>query len=105
MNTGFIFENLLRVAHREDVDIKICDLKANYGLIKGKRIALNNTMDMEKMNYTLAHELAHLFLHKNEGDTINGDRHQEYEEQADYSAKFLIHCLSSIQGVKNNEKE
>lgn len=98
MNKGFIFEKLLKIAQKEDVDIKICGLKANYGLLKGKRIALNNTMNMEEINYTLAHELAHLFLHTGHGDTINSDKHQEYEEQADYAARFLLHCLSFIGG-------
>ncbi len=98
MDKGFIFENLLRVAQQQDVDIKICGLKANHGLLKGKRIALNNAMSMEELNYTLAHELAHLFLHADQGDTIHSDRHQEYEEQADYAARFLLHCLSCAQG-------
>jgi Zn-dependent peptidase ImmA (M78 family) len=77
MDKGLIFENLLHVAKKQDVNINICGLKANYGLLKGKRIALNIGMGMDKMNYTLAHELAHLFLHADQGDTIHSDKHEE----------------------------
>ena len=96
MDKGLIFENLLHVAQKEEAVIRLGELQGHYGLLKGKRIALNIGMGIDKMNYTLAHELAHLFLHADQGDTINSDRHEEYEEQADYAAKFLLHCMECI---------
>lgn len=96
MDKGIIFENLLRIVQKEDAKVLFCDLKGFYGRLSGERIALNIGMGIDKMNYTLAHELAHLFLHADQGDTINSEKHEEYEEQADYAAKFLLHCMECI---------
>lgn len=90
MEQGKIFEKLIRLSGKEGLKVAFVPLKVSYGRIKGDRIGLWNEMDIEKINYTLAHELAHHFLHFDKGDMINGDNSAAYEEQADRAAKMLI---------------
>lgn len=52
-------------------------------------------MTEEEYIETLAHELAHHFLHYEKGDTISSDKHAEYEEQADRADNMLLVALST----------
>ncbi len=92
MEQGKIFEKLIRLSGREGLRVAFVPLTVSYGRLKGDRIGLWNGMDMEKINYTLAHELAHHFLHYDKGDTMSNNA--QYEEQADRAAKMLIAALS-----------
>lgn len=65
------------------MNVAFVPLQASYGRLKGDRLALCFGMDIDKMTYTLAHELAHHFLHYDKGNTIDSEKHDEYEEQAD----------------------
>ncbi len=51
-------------------------------------------MTIDRINYNLAHELAHVYLHYDKGDTIRSERHADYEEQADRAAKMLLELAS-----------
>jgi Zn-dependent peptidase ImmA (M78 family) len=62
--------------------------------MKGDRIGIRQSLPtIEDINYILAHEIAHVYLHYDKGDTITSDRHDEYEEQADRAAKMLLDML------------
>lgn len=93
MDQGKVFEKLIKISGKADMQVKFIPFKANYGHLNGDRIGLYNDMSIEKINYTLAHELAHHFLHFDKGDTINSEYHEDYEEQADRAAKMLLQAL------------
>lgn len=61
-----------------------------------KRIGIRVDMSVEEYVYTLAHELAHYFLHYDKGDIIVREEHEEYEEQADRAANMLL-CVLSVE--------
>lgn len=65
------------------------------------KIGLRIGMSLEEYIDTLAHELAHYFLHYDKGDTISSEKHDEYEEQADRAAKML---LAALEALEANEK-
>lgn len=71
------------------------------GLLKGNRIGLAERLkaDAEKQDYILAHELAHAYLHRDKGDTINSPFHHEYEEQADRAAELVLDLLTYIKNT------
>ena len=94
MDQGKVFARLVKVAGAEDLNVAFVPLQASYGRLKGDRLALCFGMDIDKMTYTLAHELAHHFLHYDKGNTIDSEKHDEYEEQADRAAKMLLQALS-----------
>lgn len=81
--------------------VKFKPLQYNDGRLKGNRIALGEHLkgDKDKVNFILAHELAHYYLHSDKGDTINSTDHESYEEQADRSAallcSFIRYCESN----------
>ena len=60
----------------------------------GNKVDLKSSLNIDELNYTLAHELAHFYLHFDKGDTINNDKNVEYEEQADRTAKLLLDALA-----------
>ena len=54
-------------------------------------MAIANDRELNEMNFTLAHELAHAYLHYDKGNILENDG--SYEEQADRAAKMLIDAL------------
>lgn len=88
------------------INVKFKPLKysnGRYAYRRGEfRIALAEDLkkDEAKATYILAHELAHHYLHKDKGDTINSPNHMEYEEQADRAAFMLLDFIIFQQNEK-----
>lgn len=97
MDQGKIFERLLRLANSKGVIVRFCPFQIYEGRLKGNRLGIAQDLSIDKINYNLAHELAHAYLHYDKGDTIHSERHAEYEEQADRAAGMLLE-LASLQG-------
>ncbi|MEY8519184.1 ImmA/IrrE family metallo-endopeptidase [Lachnospiraceae bacterium 29-84] len=93
-----IFEKLMLLAKRNGIDVRFLPFKAYKGLLRADSnnatIGIKSDMGFNEKTYTLAHELAHYYLHSGNGDIIGGDRHAEYEEQADRAAKMLLAALA-----------
>lgn len=90
-----LFSRLIFLSGENNIEIVIKPLKSKAkGMLVDNTIGLSNKLSVEEMNYTLAHELAHYFLHYDKGDTITSEKHAEYEEQADRAAKMLLTALS-----------
>lgn len=98
MDSGKIFEGLVHLARQHNVIVDFCPFESNKGMLYGddKKMVIGIKMDMgfDEYVYSLAHELAHYFLHYDKGDTIKSEKHKEYEEQADRAAKMLLDALS-----------
>ncbi|WP_294378193.1 ImmA/IrrE family metallo-endopeptidase [uncultured Clostridium sp.] len=91
-------EKLKRFAEAKGFDVRIMDLNVDKecGYLLNKCIFVNNNENVSKdrVAYTLAHEIAHGYLHKDKGNTINSPKHVEYEEQADRAAHMILDLLS-----------
>lgn len=59
------------------------------------KIGLRKGLSENEATYTLAHELAHIYLHIDKGNTIESPHHAEYEEQADRAAKMLLDFIKT----------
>lgn len=94
MDSGKIFERLIHLSRKKGLQVKFAPLQYNYGRIKGNRVGIANDIDIDKINYTLAHELAHAYLHYDKGDIITNDG--IYEEQADRAADMLLAMAAEI---------
>ena len=93
---GEIFADLLNIAKKREMRIQIFpEFKGYQGMLYKNRIAIRGGMDIDKINYILAHELAHSYLHFDKGDTIRSDKHQEYEEQAERATIMLLDALET----------
>lgn len=84
---------LIRLANKKNIRVKLVDLKAHKGLLKGNRLCIDSKLNIKDLRYTLAHELAHAYLHVDKGDTINSLLNKEYEEQANRAANLIIDLL------------
>jgi len=87
-NQGKIFERLIHLSRVRGLQVKFAPLQCNYGRLKGDRVAIANDMTLEQVNVTLAHELAHSYLHYDKGNILENDGN--YEEQANRAAEMLI---------------
>ncbi len=91
-------ERLIHLAEENNIIVGFAPLPVSKGRLKcvrGEvRIGIRMGMSFDEYVYTLAHELAHYYLHYDKGDTIASDRHEEYEEQAGRAAKMLLAALS-----------
>lgn len=91
-----IFEKLLRVALGSGIrGIMIYDFEPDTrGVLLGDVVGLNGKMILGQINKTLAHEIAHYYLHYDKGNTLEAKRHAEYEEQAERAGKMLLEALA-----------
>lgn len=92
---GKVFEKLIRLSRKRGIQVKFAPLQANNGRILGDRVAIANDLNIESMNYTLAHEIAHSYLHYDKGDILQNDG--SYEEQADRAA-FMLLDMAKVSG-------
>ena len=91
---GIIFQNLIAIANKKGIAVKFVDFKMHDGLVIGNKMGVRAGMSIDDINYNIAHELAHCFLHYDKGDTINAVNHDEYEEQADRAAQLLLFTIN-----------
>lgn len=102
---GQIFEALLHLSTNNGIVVRFAPLPVSQGRLKGNRMALKDSMEIDDINFNLAHELAHYYLHYDKGDIINSCS-IEYEEQADRAAKMILDLLSLVSGKEvYNEHE
>ncbi len=91
---GEVFADLMHLAVSRGITVKFIPFQFYNGRWNGNRIGIRQSLSsIDEINYILAHEIAHSYLHYDKGDTINSDRHDEYEEQADRAAKMLLDML------------
>lgn len=84
---GITFERLIHLAKKKGLRVQFAPLQYNYGRIKCDRVAIANDIGIDKINYTLAHEIAHAYLHYDKGDILG---QEIYEQQADRAAEMLL---------------
>lgn len=91
-------EKLKRFAEIKGFEVFMIDfnIPKECGYLLGKHIFVNNNGNVSKgrVAYVLAHEIAHGYLHKDKGNTIDSPKHAEYEEQADRAANMILDLLS-----------
>lgn len=87
---------LLHFAENVGAKVSFHDFESSAkGLMMGNgdgtfEIGIRKGLSESEATYTLAHELAHIYLHIDKGNTIESPYHAEYEEQADRAAKMLL---------------
>ncbi len=86
------------------IKVKVKDFKSNAkGLMKydkgGFKIGISSRLNEAEKEYTIAHELAHIYLHYDKGNTIESPLHAQYEEQADRAAKMLLDFIRYVRNA------
>ena len=92
-NPMFILKNLLVLAEEENMKLEVKDLKGYTSMLHGDRIALRRNLTFEKAVYETAYELAHHFIHYNQGNIIESPLAMDYNEQAERAASMMIRML------------
>ena len=94
-------DDLLQFAENVGVEVIFKDFESDAkGLMIGNgdgtfKIGIRNGLSESEATYTLAHELAHIYLHIDKGNTIESPYHAAYEEQADRAAKMLLDFMKA----------
>ena len=91
-------EILMRVYKNEGLEVMEMKFytKGLRGLMYDNRIGINETLSEDEKLETLAHELAHHYLHYDKGNTIDSPLHDAYEEQAERASKMVLDILKVI---------
>lgn len=74
MDNGEVFMKLMHLATQNQIAVKFVPFTVSYARLKGNpqgmRMGISqNLQTIEEVNYNLAHELAHAYLHYDKGDT------------------------------------
>lgn len=95
MDRGQIFEKLLHLAVERGITVRFCPFQASEGRLRGNRLGIAQDLNIDKINYNLAHEIAHSFLHYDKGNMIESPKREEYEEQADRAANMILEIIKT----------
>lgn len=96
----FVLENLLTLAEENGILVKIKEISGYDSILKGKRIVINQNMCFEKVIYEIAYELAHYFMHYDQGNMITSPLKTDYNVQAERAAFMMIRMLD----IKTQQK-
>lgn len=99
MDNGKVFEELIKICRNKEMRVLFAPFQGYYGRLYGKRIGIANDLDIENINKTLAHEIAHSYLHYDKGDIVE-NKDTGYEEQADRAADMLLDTIQIVGGVQ-----
>ena len=86
----FVFKNLLALAEEQGIVLKLKRIEGYGSVLKGNRIAICENQMFEKVVYEAAYELAHYFIHHNQGNMITSPLEKDYNEQPDRAAFMMI---------------
>lgn len=68
VDKGEIFAGLMHLAVSKEIAVKFLPFQFYYGRLSGNRIGIRQSLPtIEDINYTLAHEIAHAYLHYDKG--------------------------------------
>lgn len=89
----FVFKNLLALADEQGITLKLQDLRKFDSILCGKNVAIRKQQLFEKVVYEAAYELAHYFIHHDQGDMIKSPLQKDYDAQAERAAFMMIRML------------
>lgn len=89
----FVFKNLLALAEEQGIILKLKSIDGYASVLKGKRIAIRKYQMFEKVVYEAAYELAHYFIHYDQGNMVESPLEKDYNEQAERAAFMMIRML------------
>lgn len=96
MDNGKVFEELIKICRAKNILVLFAPFEGFYGRLYNERIGIANDMNLENINKTLAHELAHAYLHYDKGNIVE-NKNSNYEEQADRAAFMLLDTIQIIE--------
>lgn len=88
--------DLIRFAESQGYIVKYKPLLSSEGRIKDNRIAISETA--AKPKYTLAHELAHGYLHP--FNVLESQNKSFYEWQANRGAQLILSLMDFMRGTE-----
>ena len=96
MDNGKVFEELIKICRAKNILVLFAPFKGKYGMVRKERIGIANDMNLENINKTLAHEIAHTYLHYDKGNIVE-NKNSNYEGQADRAAFMLLDTIQIIE--------
>lgn len=98
-----IFRALLKVAGDRGMDVVSRPFKAYRSMLKGDTIGIRDGLTLREVDYELALELAHSFIHYDGGDMINSPLAKEYNTQAERAAEMILLMLNALVSIKSKK--
>lgn len=89
-----ILKVLLQVADEAGIKVNSFPFGTVDSVLKGNHIGIRTGVTVEKACYELAWELAHAFIHYDNGDMIKSPLSKDYNEQATRAADMIIKILN-----------
>lgn len=91
-----IFRTLLRVAEERGISVRSFPFEVSNSVLKGNSIGIRDGLTLREIDYELAWELAHSFIHYDGGDMIKSPLSKDYNSQATRAAGMIILTLNTL---------
>lgn len=99
-----IFRTLLRVAEDRGMDVRSYPFELHDSMLKENVIGIRDGLTLKEIDYELAWELAHSFIHYDGGDMVKSPLSKDYNEQATRAAGMIIVMLNTLSGFGKKRK-
>lgn len=90
-----IFRILLKVAEDRKISVNSFSFETVDSMLHNNSIGIRKGVLLEKAVYELAWELAHAFIHYDNGDMIKSPLSKDYNEQSTRAADMIIKMLNT----------
>lgn len=100
-----IFRTLLNVAEERGISIESYSFKSCKSMLKGDIIGIRDGLTLREIDYEIAWELAHSFIHYDGGDMIRSPLAKEYNAQAKRAAEMIIVMLNTLIRVQRVKRK
>lgn len=89
-----VLKTLWTVAERAGLKVQSAPLKACDSILNDRVITIRTDLTVEKVCFELAFELAHVFIHYDNGNLIDSPLQKDYMRQAERAAAMMLHILT-----------
>ncbi len=98
-----IFRALLKVAENRGIEVVSRPFSTYRSVLKNDMIGIRDGLTLREVDYELAWELAHSFIHYDKGDMVKSPLSKEYNAQASRAAQMIITMLNTLAGMKKKK--
>lgn len=98
-----IFRTFLKIAADRGITVRSCPFETCRSILKGDQIGIRDGLTLREINYELAWELAHAYIHHDGGDLVKSPLAKDYNAQAAKAAEMMIQIMETFASMEKTK--